>query len=143
MLKEIAQFLENMSDCDLVIGTNLFVGFLPINKADGTAVPVRVRIVLENAGGVPVPDLPDWLDPKAVQIWNRAEDFWKAREDAYCIYTAIHGTAGWTLPSVGGGPTYDVLVINAVAPPAPIGNPEKQDHFVFSTNYYWSISNAP
>lgn len=144
MLKEIAQFIENQSDnCGLTIGTNFFTGYLPQKTDAGAEVPDRCVVLLENAGGVPVGQLPDWLDPKALQVWNRARDFWDARDDAWCLFNMLHGLSHVVLPVVSGGPSYDALVIDAVAPPAPIENPNKQNLFVFSTNYFWSISDAP
>jgi hypothetical protein len=141
MIKEIGRFIEALTGCDFEIGRNLFIGHLPLKRADGTDIPVRCIVVLEAAGGTLVPDLPDWME-KAVQIWNRAASYFEAREDAYCIYISIHGTAGWTLPVVM-GPTYTAMVINAIGPPAPLENPNEKGQFVFSTNYQWSLENAP
>lgn len=142
MIKEIAKFIEGISGCGLTIGINLFVGHLPQKRADGSLVPVRCVVILENAGGLLVPDAPDWQE-KAIQIWNRAADYFTARDDAYCLFASLHGTAGWKLPSVGGGPVYDAMVINAIGPPAPLENPNEKGQFVFSTNYQWSLANAP
>ena len=138
VIKAIATFLEAISGCDWIIGENLFAGSLPLKRSDGTDPPVRCAVILETAPGIVVPDLPDW-EEKAIQIWNRAENYMDARGDAYCIFEAIHGTAGWTLPSVDGGPQYSAMVINAVGLPAVIENPNDKGHFVFSTNYIWSL----
>jgi len=72
MIKEIGQFLESMSGCDLVIGENLFVGHLPVKTPSGNPPPARCIVVLENAGGMTIPDLPDWVE-KAV-TWDCGMD---------------------------------------------------------------------
>jgi len=141
-LYAIARFLSYQSACGWVIGSNLFVGYRPDRRPDGSAVPIRCAVVLERGGSGVVPDLPDW-EEKAVQIWNRAEDYATALEDAWCLYEALHGTAGWTLPATFGSPTQDAMVINAVAAPVPIANPNEEGYYEFSTNYVWSIANAP
>lgn len=142
ILYAIGQFLESMSGCDLIIGENLFIGHIPTEREDNSDTPIRCVAVLANAPGDVIPDLPDW-EEKAIQIWNRASYYMQAHDDAYCIFNAIHGTAGWTLPSVLGGPEYDVMVINAIGTPAVIENPNEKGEFVFSTNYKWSVANAP
>lgn len=141
-LYAIAIFLSYQSGCGWVIGRNLFIGFLPDKRQDGTPPPIECCVVMERTPGGVVPDLPDW-EEKAVQIWNRAEDYHTALQDAWCLYEALHGTAGWTLPATFGCPTQDCMVINAAGTPAPIANPNKQGYFEFSTNYIFSIENAP
>lgn len=138
----IAKFLAWQSDCLWVLGVNLFAGSLPDKRADGTSPPTRCAVVGERTPGGTVPDLPDW-EEKAVQIWNRAADYYTALKDAWCLYTALHGTAGWTLPPMLGMPAQHCMVINGVGSPAPIASPNKEGYFEFSTNYIWSIANAP
>jgi len=138
----IARFLCYQSGCAWVLGRNLFVAYLPDKRADGTPPPVRCCVVLERTPGGTVPDLPDW-EEKAIQIWNRAEDYYTASVDAWCLYTALHGTAGWTLPATLGMPAQHCMVIAGVGSPAPIQNPDEKGYFEFSTNYIWSIENAP
>lgn len=139
VLKSIATFIESLSGCDLTIGTNLFVGSLPLRTPSGSEPPRRCVVILETSPGTVVPDLADW-EEKSIQIWNRAESYFQAREDAYCIYESIHGTAGWTLPAVDGGPPYCAMVINAVGLPAIIENPNEKGLYVFSTNFIWSLA---
>lgn len=138
-LYSIAQFIESLSGCDLELGTNLFVGYVPTKEKMGVDAPDRCMAVLQSSPGLPVPDLPDW-EEKAIQIWNRAPSYDLANDDAYCVYESIHGTAGWTLPAAIGGPPYCALVINAVGTPAVIENPGERGLFVFSTNYVWSVA---
>jgi len=139
VLKSIATFIESLSGCDLTIGENLFAGSLPVKTASGAEPPARCVVILETSPGAVVPDLPDW-EEKSIQVWNRAESYFQARDDAYCIYESLHGTAGWTLPAVDGGSPYCAMVINAVGLPAVIENPNEKGLYVFSTNYIWSVS---
>jgi len=138
----VAKFLSYQSGCGWVIGRNLFIGHLPDKRPDNTDVPARCVVVMERTPGGVVPDLPDW-EEKAIQIWNRAEDYHTALEDAWCLYEALHGTAGWTLPAMFGSPEQDCMVINAQGSPAPIAMPADRGFVEFSTNYIWSIANAP
>ena len=138
----IAKFLTYQSGCGWVLGVNLFAGYLPDKRADNTPPPTRCVVVAERTPGDTVPDLPDW-EEKAIQIWNRADGYYTASQDAWCLYTALHGTAGWTLPAILGMPSQHCMVINAVGTPAPIANPNPEGYFEFSTNYIWSIANAP
>ena len=80
---------------------------------------------------------------KAVQLLNRKDSFFTARQDAEDLYEAFHQTAGWNLPLValpaGSGRQYQVIVIDAYGPPAPIENPGDTGFYTFSTNYTWKI----
>jgi len=138
-IKEIAQWIEN--NTAWTIGTDFFVGHLPLKRQDGTDVPIRCMIILENTPGALVPDLPDRID-KAIQIWNRAENYFDAREDAMGIFELIHGTAGWNLPVIVSGEQYLAMVVDGVASPAPIENPSEKGFYIFSCNYIWRLEKA-
>ena len=147
MIFAVAQFIETKFGvtCTWTIGTNLFAGALPEKRPDGTDMPIRCAVILEHDPGALVPDLPDWAEAP-FQIWNRGEDYEEAHQDAWCLFNSIHGTAGWTLPVIAGwagSHTYDAMVINAMGKPAPIESPDERGRFIFSTNYLWSIANAP
>jgi hypothetical protein len=137
MIKEIATWL--VSKCPtLSIDVNFFAGHLPLKRSDGTDVPDQCWVILENVPGAVVPQLPDRVD-KFIQIWNRNKTFFTARADAYMIYDIIHGTTGWTLPIVSGGPEWYIAVIDAMATPAPVENPDDKGRFCFSTNFLFRI----
>lgn len=140
MIRAIAQFIEGLSGCGWVIGENLFVGGLPLRRPDGTEPPVRCMVVLENTPAPVNFDLPDQAE-KAIQIWNRAADYMTARDDAYCVFTALHGTAGWALPVVD--TPYYCATITAVGQPAPVANPNAEGNYELSTNYIFIMAEEP
>jgi hypothetical protein len=62
-------------------------------------------------------------------------EFQQTRDDALIIYTALHGTSGWTIgPEASGGATYKLWSITALALPQYIGQDAKGNH-EWSTNY--------
>jgi hypothetical protein len=128
MIKEIAQFIETRTAGHFTVGVNLFVGYLPAR------LPDRCAVILENVPAAVNGQIPDFAQ-KPIQVWNRAKDFWDARRDAMVVYGILHGSAGWTLPVVSGGPTYTAMVIDAQGTPAPIRIPNGPGLFEFSTNY--------
>jgi len=138
-IKEIAQWIEN--NTTWVIGTNLFVGHLPLKRPDGSDIPDRCLVILENSPGTVEPDLPDRLD-KAIQLWNRSRNYFEARDDAFNLFELIHGTSGWNLPVLVSGNQYLAMTVDAIGSPAPIENPDEQGFFVFSTNYIWRLEKA-
>lgn len=147
MIFAVAQFIETTfgATCNWVIGTSLFVGALPEKRPDGSDMPIRCAAILERDSGAVDPDLPDWAEAP-IQFWNRGKDYEEAHQDAWCIFNSIHGTAGWTLPIIAGwagSHTYDAMVINAFGKPAPIQAPDERGRYIFSTNYLFSIANAP
>lgn len=164
MLREIVDFIAAQSVAlgftqTWTRGTNLFFGHIPVKNALGNLIPVRYLAVLENAGGALLQDIggvvtrtppsapgdityfPPYTE-KAVQLLNRAKSFYVAELDAKELFDALDNTAGWKLPIVGGGPQYTAIVINANAPPAPIGNPSDKGPYIFSTNYIWKIEES-
>ena len=155
MIKEIAQFIENLAlGPPWEIGVNLFAGHVPVKNKDGDATPDRYCALLENAGGAMLTDVggvvtatpPSTIWPKyvekAVQILNRGASYFVASDDAEELFDALRETAGWELPVVDGGPSYIACVIDAYGPPAPVENPGERGLFLFSTNYVWKIEEA-
>lgn len=164
MIKEITTFIAQKSADPLwsithtwTIGTNLFAGHVPVKNALGVNIPIRYLAVLENAGGAVLSDVggvvtatppsasgdlssywPKYIE-KAVQLLNRAKSYFVARQDAEELYEALHQTAGWKLPIAPAVPQYNVIVIDAYGPPAPIENPGASGLFTFSCNYTWKI----
>lgn len=138
MIREIAQFIEDMTHGYFEIGRNLFVGYLPVEDQLGTQVPDQLAVVLENAGAEVEGQLPDYAG-KWIQIWNRAKDYWEARDDAYVIYDVLHGATGWVLPVLTSGSDYLAMTIDARSQPAPIAQPDAQGYFIFSTNFIFRI----
>jgi len=161
MIKEITTYIQNQIPLDplitwtppaLVIDVNLFPGHIPIENIAGTKVPSgltnqRYVAVLENAGGAVDNQQPDMVD-KAIQIYNQADSYFRARKDAMDIYMLLHrdantyGAAGINLPVVAGGPQWLAMVIDAVSVPAPIQNPDAKKNFVFSTNFIFRMEKA-
>lgn len=135
-LREIGQWIEDNSAW--IIGTDLFVGHLPAKTPAGADPPVRAVALLENTPGPLEGQLPDRID-KMIQIWNRAQNYSRACEDALVLYELLHGTHGWNLPILTVGEEYLAMTVDAIATPAPIENPNDEGHFVFSTNYMWKI----
>lgn len=135
-LQEIAQWIEDHSSW--IIGIDLFVGHLPLRREDGTEPPDRCVIILENTPGALVPELPDRID-KPIQFWNRAKDYFVARDDAMGLSELIHGTSGWNLPVLISGELYLAMTVDIIGPPAPIANPDEKENYIFSTNSIWRI----
>jgi hypothetical protein len=138
MIREIAQFIENRTAGYFTVEVNLFVGYLPTERDDKSPVPIRCAVVLENTPAVVNGQIPDFAQ-KPIQIWNRAKDFYDARDDAMVIYNVLHGAAGWKLPVVGGGPAYTAMVVDAMGTPAPIRAPNDKGDFEFSSNYLFMV----
>jgi len=134
MLKSIGEWIEDRG-IGFTIGTNLYVGHLPLKRVDGTEPPDRCTTLLENAGGSVYFDLTDRVD-KMLQVLSRAIDYTDAETDALTIYDELHGNAGLRLPTpdVSSGTLYVAMTIQAVSAPAPIGQDDK-DRWRFSTNY--------
>lgn len=133
MIKEIVEFIEDRTS--FVVGTDLFMGHRePAN-------PDRCQVVLESAGGAVYGEIPDRVD-KNVQVISRGRSYMDARDDAFEIYEALHGTAGWNAPLLTSGYNYFYYVIDALADPQYIGQDER-GMYEFSTNYIFRICNPP
>jgi len=125
MIQEIAKFIDLRTS--FKVGVTLMVGRRKQNDPD------RCAVVIESGGGIVYYDLPDRAD-MLIQVITRAVDQMDARDDAWEIYRALHGAAGWDLPVITSGVTYEAMTIEAVAPPQYIGEDEKR-RFEYSTNY--------
>jgi len=127
MIKEFAHLIETLTTSAFVVGGNLQVGHrLPDS-------PIRCSVILETAGSALWGELPESID-KAFQILSRGETYFTARDDAWAIFEALHGTAGWNLPLIYSGETWLATAIDAISDPTYIGQDEK-GYFEFSTNY--------
>lgn len=143
MLKEIVNFIESKSlGPPWEIGVNMFSGWLPLKDEDGNDIPVRSVAILETTPGGMVPELPDRCD-KMIQVWNRAESYFVARDDAVEIFRELHGVIDGTLLTPVAESGYFAMVVEAIGCPAPIANPDEKGHFIFSTNYLWRIKQPP
>lgn len=149
MINEITQFIINRvallpAPVVLVFGTDIFSGFRPQDAQDACDV------IIETAGGEVFFELPERADPM-IQVLSRDVTYVAARARNHVIYDAIfrihtvpdglgytYGSAGWTLPIVAGGPQYEAMIINPLAPPQYIGQDEKL-RYEFSTNYVFKI----
>lgn len=114
----------------------LLAGYIP---QEGELSP-RLAAVLQNSGGAVDGQLPDQVW-KAIQVLNRAQDYMVAYADALEIFTALHGGCCKPFPAVESGSEYEVMVIEAQAEPASIGQDEN-GYFLFSTNYIWICKDA-
>ncbi len=140
MIKEVATYILNeIGIAYWVRDTTFFVGHIPITNSDGDDVASMERFaaLLETPSGV-VPDLKDRADME-YQILNYHKSFHKAREDAYIFYDLLHSSSQCDLPIIGSGTEITAYIINAVAPPGIIENPDEKGRFIFSTNYLWMI----
>jgi len=132
MLKEFSAWIVSRLNAlgttpALVLGGNVQVGFRALDA------PVRCHTLLDSGGSADF-DLPYRTD-MVLQVATRGEDIVQAREDAWVIYGAIHGTSGWTIgPLVSGGQQYKIWSIGALAKPQYIGIGE-QGGFEYSTNF--------
>ena len=144
MLKEITTFIE--SQAGLTRDTNLFAGHRPQGTIDACDV------VLETAGGSVFFNWAKRAD-LVIQVLSRAKSYFTARARAWAIYDAIyrehtvpdglgtvHPSAGWRLPldAEEVDKTYEIMIIEPLAPPQYIGQDEKLRH-EFSTNYLMKI----
>ena len=135
MLEEIVDFIADKAG--LTVDTNIFDGHRP----QGTTA--NCDVVLETVGGTSFFDVPNRADV-TVQVLSRGGTYKTARMRAWAIYDAIfrdwtYASAGWTIgPVVPGGDTYEVMVIDPLAPPQYIGQ-DKKLRFEFSTNYIFRI----
>lgn len=136
MIQEFSQWIENKTAWR--IGTDLFIGELPLRRIDGTEVPSRCVAIYEDGPSTVDGQLPDRSD-KEIQIWNRADDYWTAREDAFALYRLIHGRENVYLPVLTSGEDYLIMVMDAVAEPAPIAKPNAKGKYEFSTNFIFRI----
>lgn len=137
MLKELSNWIRDRVNAlgaapVLVLGVNVQVGF----RAQDA--PVRCHTLLDSGGPADF-DLPYRMD-MMVQVATRGENIVQARSDAWSIYSAIHGTSGWTIgPLVSGGQTYKIWSITALAKPQWIGI-EEGGGFSYSTNFLITAS---
>jgi len=139
MLKEIAQYiLTKPETSDFTLGENFFTGHLPLKNTSNVEPPVRSVVLLERTPSAVVPDLPDRVD-KAIQIWNRGASYFQAHADAHLFFEILHGSVQWDLPLIVSGVEYTAMIINAVAAPAVLENPDDRSKFVFSTNYIFMV----
>jgi hypothetical protein len=135
VLKELTVFICSKVT-GLTIGGNVQVGF----RAQDA--PVRCHTFLESGGALPAFELVDRVD-YMLQVATRGETYQQARADAYAIFDAINGTAGWQIPAlVSGGQDYEAQVIEALAAPQFIGQDEKGAHEM-SCNYMFRMKIAP
>jgi len=142
MIKEISTFiLQRLAphpywERDI----NFFVGHIPVRNKDGMNILQIPRIVaiLENSAADVTGYLPDRAD-KPIQVLNRNDNFFEAREDAYEIYDLLHGLEGCDLPVVASGGDYVAMIIDAMSQPYPIENPDGKGRYAFTTNYLFRI----
>ena len=134
MIKEISTWACTKV-AGLTLGGNVQVGYR-VQDA-----PVRCHTFLESGGAIPAFELTDRID-YLIQVATRAETYQTARADAWAIFNAINGTAGWQVaPLTSGGQAYEAQVVEALAAPQYIGQGEK-GAFEFSTNYLFRMKKA-
>jgi hypothetical protein len=85
-----------------------------------------------------LPDRADFL----IQAVSRAKTYLEARADAWTVYTALHGTAGWNMPNLSGsGDDYIAWTVDALAIPQYIGQ-DVDGRFEFSVNFVFRCAQA-
>jgi len=138
-IREIATWIENNSAW--VIGTDFFVGHLPLKTPAKTDPPDRCQTILENTPGAVEGQLPDRKD-KMIQIRSRSKNYTEAKTDADALFDLMHGTHGWDLPELTPGVKLLAMTVDAMGTPAPVENPNEEGFFVFSANYLWRIEDG-
>lgn len=129
MIQEIASFVATRTG--LVLGTSLFYGYRPQDAPDHCAT------IAFNGGAAVMFDIPSRVD-QMVQILTRAADYTDAYNDARLAFETLHGTAGWTLPVITSGNTYELYDVEAVEAPQYLGEDEKGLH-EWSVNFLFRI----
>lgn len=135
MIKEIGTFIA--ARASLAVGTTMQIGHRTPSSPD------ECSVVLESGGAALHFDLPDRVD-KMIQVISRAKTYMTARDNAWTIFNALHGEAGWTTDLTAIAPAtqdYEAMTIEALADPQYIGQDDK-DRYEFSTNYIFRIQNA-
>ena len=125
MLQEICNLVASLTG--LTKGADLQVGHRLPNA------PERCTLIGESGGGESNYYIPDSMNLN-IQAVTRAKTYFQARDDAWVVFNALHGTAGWNMSNVGSGPDYLVEVIEAMATPQYIGQ-DANGLFEFSCNY--------
>jgi hypothetical protein len=133
MFQEIVTFIEGKTP--FVLGTTLQAGHRLATAPD------RCVLIAESGGGATVPELPDRAD-FLIQALSRAKTYFDARADAWTVYTALHGTAGWNMPILSGsGDDYIAWTVEALAIPQYIGQ-DVDGRFEFSVNFIFRMAQA-
>ena len=130
MFKEIGTLIQTLTG--LTIGGDLQVG----HRAQDA--PERCTLIGEAGGGETNFYCPDMANLN-IQAVCRAKTYFQARDDAWAIFNALHGTSGWNMPNVtGSGPDYLAMVVEAITTPQYIGQDEN-GRFEFSTNFIFRM----
>ena len=130
MFMEITVLIHDLTG--FVIGDKLQAGH-QVQDA-----PVR-RVLLLETGGTPYPWPNTDMVDLTLQVLCRAVTYWEARDDAWTVFDAIHGTGGWNLPRlVGIGPDYLITGISAINAPQYLGRDDNRRQ-LFSTNYIFRV----
>lgn len=135
MIKEIGTFIA--ARAGLAVGTTMQIAHRTPSSPD------QCSVVLESGGGGLHFDLSDRVD-KMIQVISRAKTYMTARDDAWTIFNALHGEAGWKTGLTAIAPAtqnYEAMTIEALSDPQYIGQDDK-DRYEFSTNYIFRIQNA-
>jgi len=130
MFREIVTLISDLTG--FAIGTRIQHGH------SMQAAPVRCILIQETGGGVNFycPDMVDMM----VQVLCRAEKYSEAREDAWAVFNAIHGTSNWELPRLDGlsGEDYLAMTVEALAAPQYLGEDDNRRHLM-SCNYVFRM----
>lgn len=130
MFDEICALIQTLTG--FAIGSKLQYGHWAQDK------PQRAVLVSEAGGTAEFYPNVDVIDV-AIQVLCRAETYKQAREDAYIVFRALHGTNNWNLPRiVGSGSDYLAMTVDAVGIPYYLGVDNNRRH-LFSTNYIFRM----
>jgi hypothetical protein len=122
----------------LVAGENFWAGTLPEKTVSGADIPTRVLVLLEVPSATE-PDLKDRFDAK-LQVWNRAEDYFDAEQDALSIYEQLHSNEWLDLPVRISGQAFRIWTSEAEGRPRPVESPDARKHYTFVTDYILRIA---
>ena len=129
MFKEICTFIASRTG--FTLGDSLQMGHY-VQDA-----PVRCVLLSEEAGE-PNFYCPDMVNLH-VQALCRGAASDEARQDAWTLYRALHGTSGWQLPRLdGSGEDYLAMTIEALAAPQYLGEDANRRH-LYSVNFVFRM----
>jgi len=132
MFREIVTLISNLTG--FTIGTRLQAGHWEQDK------PKRCVLISESAGGSTDFYSPDFAFFN-IQALSRAETYFQARDDAWAVFNALHGTSGWNMPNLESGPDYLAMTVEAIGLPAYLGVDDNRRH-LFTCNFVFRVEEA-
>lgn len=128
--KEIANLIEALTG--FTKGGKLQVGHLT------QSAPDRWVLIQESGGPTYFTPNEDMVD-MMIQVLCHADTYFKAHDDAWAVYKALHGQSSQQMARVdGSGEDYLAMTVEAVYAPQYLGQDSDKKH-IFSTNYIFRV----